>query len=98
MIKKVSCAIIKSIKKGEDMEILKNFIVGVLVICLAFVVLGISIFLFPFIVVAGSVILLSLKTVLFIVLCVVFVITVGYVVRKGISREKPDSCNTQAEK
>ena len=69
------------------MEILKNLLVGLVVAILAIMLLGVSIFFWPFIIVAGSLLLISLKLILFIAIFFCFLILIGYIVRKCFKKQ-----------
>ena len=69
------------------MEVLKNLLVGFAIVILAIILLGISIFLWPFIIVAGSLLLISFKLILFIGIFLCFLILIGYIVRKGFKKQ-----------
>ncbi len=69
------------------MEILKNLLVGFAIVILAILLLGISIFFWPFIIVAGSLLLISLKLILFIAIFLCFLILIGFIVRKGFKKQ-----------
>ena len=69
------------------MEILKNLLVGFAVVILAIMLLGLSIFFWPFIIVAGSLLLISLKLILFIGIFLCFLILIGYIVRMGFKKQ-----------
>ncbi|MFH1791006.1 MAG: hypothetical protein ABH885_03355, partial [Candidatus Omnitrophota bacterium] len=60
------------------MEVIKNLLVGILVVVLACIVIGFSLLLFPIIFVAGSILLLSLKAVIFIAVCLAVITLIGY--------------------
>jgi len=68
-------------------EILKNLLVGFAVVILAIMLLGLSIFFWPFIIVAGSLLLISLKLILFIGIFLCFLILIGYIVRTGFKKQ-----------
>ena len=70
------------------MEMLKDFMTGIVVILLVGILILLSVFLFPLILVAGSLLLLSVKALLFIAFCVFVVILIGYLVRKSFRGSK----------
>jgi len=68
------------------MELLKNFVTGLVVIILALIIIGISMILWPFLIIAGSLFLVSLKVILFIALFLGSIIAIGYVMRKSFKK------------
>jgi len=69
------------------MEIFKNFAVGLSVLTMAILFIGISVFIWPFILIAGGLALLLIKFIFYISLIIFFIITIGYIVRKGIRKD-----------
>jgi len=65
------------------MEIFKNFVAGLLVLLLAFMIVILSLVLFPVMIIAGSLIVISFKVIAFIAACVLVIIFIGYLARKG---------------
>jgi len=68
------------------MEILKNFATGLVVIILALITIGISMLLWPLLLIAGSLFLISIKLILFIALFLGLIILVGHLVRKSFKK------------
>ena len=68
------------------MEILKNFVTGLVVIILALILIGVSLLFWPLLLIAGSLFLTSLKLIIFIALFSGLIILVGHVVRKSLRR------------
>jgi hypothetical protein len=67
-------------------EILKNFMVGILVIFMGLALLVVSVLLFPILLVAGSLLLISIKAVIFIAFIFVLITAIGYAARKIINK------------
>jgi len=65
-------------------EILKDFFVGLISIVMGLFAVGIAVFLFPFIIAGGAILLIALKGILFLALCIAIVILIGYLVRKAL--------------
>ena len=63
------------------MEILKNFMVGLAFLFLFTLFVGLLIILRPLLLIAGSLIFVSLRFLLFVALCVAIITLIGYLVR-----------------
>ena len=70
------------------METIKNFLVGIFVVLLALTILGLCFFLWPILLGLGSFVLFGAAIVLGILLGFYLVILIGFIVRKGLKREK----------
>lgn len=70
------------------METLKNFFVGFVITVLALVIVGLSFFLWPFVLGIGSLVLLVGAIILAIILGFYLVVLVGFIVRKGFKKSE----------
>ena len=69
------------------METLKNFLAGLLIVSLAFIIIFLGFLLWPFMLGIGSLILFLAIIAITIILVFYVTVLIGYVVRKGFHRK-----------
>ena len=70
------------------METLKNFLTGIIITVIAFVILALGFFLWPLMIGLGSLVLFIAIIVVGVILGFYIIVLIGYIVRKGLSPEK----------
>lgn len=70
------------------METLKNFITGLAIAVVAFIILALGFLLWPLVVGLGSLVLFIAIVVVGVVLAFYIIVLIGYIARKGLSTKK----------
>lgn len=71
------------------MEILKNFLIGLVAIVVSFIFFIIILFIWPFLIGLGSLLLTFAAGLIFLILVFYIIVAIGYLVRTILKRETP---------